>query len=221
MIEQNRNSSPIRVQNKLGRISFDDALRIQEDAIVRYRRTGDGLPVVYSLEHDPVITCGRSTHDSNLLLSEAEYEKLGIQVRKIDRGGDVTYHGPGQVVVYPVVALRSHNLRVGEYVRLLEESMIRTCADYGIKAFRRTGFPGCWTDNGKIGAVGTAVKSGGITKHGLSFNVSTNLDHFKLIVPCGIADFPVVRLADLLETAPDVEAVAENIVSHILQKLSD
>ncbi len=206
---------------KLGRISFDDALAIQEELIEAYRRTGDGLPVIFSLEHDPVITCGRSTQDSNLLLTGDEYEKEGIAVRRIDRGGDVTYHGPGQVVVYPIIALRSHGLRAGEYVHLLEEAMILTCADYGIDAFRRAGFPGCWTEHGKIGAVGTAIKAGGITKHGLSFNVSTSLDHFKLIVPCGITDFPVVRLVDLVENEPDFE-IAENIlVQHVIDLLSD
>ena len=203
----------------LGRISFDDALSLQERAIDDFRATGPGLPVVFSLEHSHVITCGRSTDMSNLLLSPDEYEKRGIDLRYIDRGGDVTYHGPGQVVLYPIILLREHNLRAGEYVRILEETMMRTCMDWGVRAHRRDGYPGCWTGEGKIGAVGTAVKSGGITKHGLSFNVSTDLDYFKLIVPCGIVGHKIVRLADLLDRPPSLRDVEMRLVGHFADLL--
>jgi len=207
------------LHHDLGQISFDGALELQERAIEEYREKSTGLPVIFSLEHNPVITCGRSTETSNLLLTEDGYREHGIDVRVIDRGGDVTYHGPGQAVIYPIIALRQHKLRAGEYVALLEEAMIRTCSDYGVNAYRRVGFPGCWTDRGKIGAIGTAVKAGGITKHGLAFNVSTNLDHFNLIVPCGIMDKPVVRLNDLTDSPAETPEVAEKIVNYIADGL--
>ncbi len=199
---------------KLGRVSFDEALKLQECAIARFRSTGEGLPVVFSMEHDPVITCGRTTNPSNLLLTDEEYRARGIELRRIDRGGDVTYHGPGQVVVYPIIALRDHGLRAGEYVKLLEEAMIRTCADWGVEGFRRAGFPGCWTDVGKIGAVGTAIKAGGITKHGFAFNVKPDLDHFKLIVPCGITDIKTATLSALADGTVRQDDVQRQLVLH-------
>jgi lipoyl(octanoyl) transferase len=204
---------------KLGRISFDDALVLQERAISEYQSSVKGLPIIYSLEHEPVITCGHSSHDSNLLLSESEYLKRGIAVRRIDRGGDVTYHGPGQVVVYPIFNIREYNLRPGEYVRLLEDSMISTCSDYGVEAFRKPGYVGCWTSHGKIGAVGTSIKRGGITKHGIAFNVNTDLDNFSLIVPCGISKFPVTRLADLVDNPPILADVEDRLVKNIISML--
>jgi lipoate-protein ligase B len=200
---------------KLGRISFDDALRLQEETIDIYRRTGYGLPVIFSLEHDPVVTCGRGTHRENLLLSEEEYRKRGIEVRWIDRGGDVTYHGPGQVVLYPIVDLREAKIRAGDWVRILEEAMIRTCADFDVTGFRREGMRGCWTEKGKIGAVGTAVKSGGITKHGIAFNVRPDLEHFGLIVPCGITSWPVARLVDFAGEDVDQDVVEDLLVEHL------
>ncbi len=209
---------PARHQ-RLGRISFDAALKLQQEAIDRYRETGEGLPIIFSLEHEPVITCGRSTDRDNLLLSEEEYRERGIDLRTIDRGGDVTYHGPGQVVVYPILDLRRLGLRAGEYVSMLEEAMIRTCADYGVRAFRRKRYPGCWTEKGKIGAIGAAIKSGGITKHGLAFNVHTDLHMFRLIVPCGITDANVVRLADLNDKDVRPEDVEMLLVGHLAQLL--
>jgi lipoate-protein ligase B len=202
---------------KLGRISFDDALRLQDETIDIYRRTGYGLPVIYSLEHDPVITCGRSANPANLLLSEDEYRARGIEVRWTDRGGDVTYHGPGQVLLYPIVDLREAKIRAGDWVRILEEAMIETCADFDVQAFRRDRMRGCWTAKGKIGAVGTAVKSGGITKHGIAFNVRPALDHFSLIVPCGISTShsTVARLVDLTDDDIDQDVVEDLLVEHL------
>jgi lipoate-protein ligase B len=205
--------------HRLGRILFDDALAMQEKAIDEYRRTGSGLPVIFSLEHEPVITCGRSTSMENLLLSPEEYEDRGIQVRHIDRGGDVTFHGPGQVVVYPVVNLLEFNLRAGEYVRVLEKSMVQAGEKFGVKAFTKNKYPGCWTDKGKIGAIGVSVKAGGITKHGLAFNVDVDLEYFKLIIPCGISGYPVTRLCDLVSekiSFNDVETVIVGNISNLL-----
>ncbi|HDS30215.1 MAG TPA: lipoyl(octanoyl) transferase [Firmicutes bacterium] len=205
---------------KLGRISFDIALVLQERFISDYRKTGDGLPVIFSLEHEPVITCGRSTNPSNLLMTPDEYENRGIAVRSIDRGGDVTYHGPGQVVVYPIILLRKHNLRAAEYIELLEEAMIKTCADWGVNAYRKPRHRGCWTDKGKIGAVGVAIKAGGITKHGIAFNVNPDLENFKLIVPCGITDSPVTALTALSESPVDQDLVEMRLTEHIARLLS-
>ncbi len=204
---------------RCGRISFDDALVLQERAIETYRESGAGLPVIFSLEHDPVITCGRSTNSESLLLTPGEYNERGIDLRDIDRGGDVTFHGLGQVVAYPILALKELGLRAGEYIRLLENTMIVTCAEYGVQAYTRERYRGCWTDRGKIGAVGAAVKSGGITKHGLAFNVDVDLDFFNLIVPCGIGDNPVTRLVDLAENAVEFSEVEDSIVKNISRLL--
>lgn len=204
---------------RLGRISFDDALSMQERAIDEFRATGESLPLILSLEHDHVITCGRSTNRENLLFAEDEYRNRGIDLSYTDRGGDVTYHGPGQIVIYPILSLRSLNLRAGEYIRGLEECMIRTCSDWGVDAFRRDRYPGCWTEAGKIGAVGASIKSGGITKHGLSFNVSTDLSFFDLIVPCGITKHRMVRLTDLTDGPVDIEDVEMRLVEHLIDIL--
>ena len=204
---------------RLGRISFDEALHSQEEAIARLQKGGFASSIIFSLEHDPVITCGRSAKQANLLLPEHEYLARGIELRRIDRGGDVTWHGPGQVVVYPVLRLGDWGLKPGEYVRLLEETMILTCRDFGVEAFRRQRFPGCWTQAGKIGAVGTSVKAGGITKHGLAFNVCNDLTPFSLIIPCGIQNCLVTRLVDLVVTEVDQTDVENRLVSHLLALL--
>ncbi len=207
---------------RLGTIPFDNALELQLYTIGKLSQSPDNQHIIYSLEHTPVVTCGKSTHKENLLLSEEGYDEMGIDLRYIDRGGDVTYHGPGQVVVYPVIALRKYNLRAGEYINLLEESMIRVCADFGVSAFRREGYPGCWTDEGKIGSVGASIKAGGITKHGLAINVSTSLDHMKLIVPCGITDVTIARLIDIAPDNarhPDMFEVEMEIVNHLKRML--
>lgn len=145
--------------------------------------------VLLLVEHPPVVTCGRATRPEHLLTPRETLQRLGFGVFDVERGGSVTYHGPGQLVGYPIVDLRAYGENVVGYVRMLEESVIRTLASYGVAAGRRPGFPGVWVGDEKIAAVGVAVKRR-VTLHGFALNVSTDLDAFRVINPCGIGYTP-------------------------------
>ncbi len=149
-----------------------------------------------------------------MLASREQLAARGVEVFECDRGGDVTYHGPGQLVGYPLFDLRGFNPRVGavEFVRRLEEVLIRTCADFGVAARRVPGRTGVWTEtsDAKIAAIGVHI-SRGVTSHGFALNVSTDLDAFQLIVPCGITDKQVTSLAREISSAPTLEKVAESV----------
>jgi lipoyl(octanoyl) transferase len=152
-----------------------------------------------------VITLGRSANRANVIAPG------DVPVVQIERGGDVTYHGPGQIVGYPILDLRPDRCDVHKYVRDLEEVMIRTCADYGIAAGRIAGLTGTWVGAEKIGAIGIRI-SRWITSHGFAFNVRTDLDHFKLIVPCGISDRGVTSLERLTGRTIALDAVEDALV---------
>ena len=184
---------PLEVR-RLGLIGYDEALTLQRDLVEE--RRADRIPdLLLLLEHPPVITLGVRSEiaGANVVASDERLADLGIAVRETGRGGDVTYHGPGQIVGYPILDLRPDRCDVHKYVRDLEDVMIRVCADYGVQAGRITGLTGAWVGAEKIGAIGIRI-SRWITSHGFAFNVSTNLDHFKLIVPCGISDRGVTSL---------------------------
>lgn len=189
----------------LGRIDYAAALGMQQQLVQERhaQRIGNTLLL---LEHPPVLTLGRNSGGRNssypnILASEEQLASRGVQVHEINRGGDVTYHGPGQLVGYPILDLRSFNPRLGavEYVRLLEEALIRACADFGVMAQRIAGRTGVWTIPGgevpekKIAAIGVHIARG-ITSHGFALNVTTDLRDFDLIVPCGISDRTVTSL---------------------------
>jgi lipoyl(octanoyl) transferase len=179
---------------RLGLIGYDEALALQRD-LVEERRADRVPDLLVLLEHPPVITLGVRAEiaRANVVATDKRLGDLGIAVHETGRGGDVTYHGPGQIVGYPILDLRPDRCDVHKYVRDLEEVMIRTCADYGVSAGRISGLTGAWVGAEKIGAIGIRI-SRWITSHGFAFNVSTNLDHFKLIVPCGISDRGVTSL---------------------------
>jgi lipoyl(octanoyl) transferase len=198
---------------QLGRVDYAEALELQQKLVTlrKQQRIGD---VLLLLEHPPVLTLGRNAHRANVLASEAELARRGIGIHEIDRGGDVTYHGPGQIVGYPIVDLRGEfpgkkgpHLGAVEYVRWLEEVLIRTCGEYGVLTERIAGRTGVWTLAGdglgqvaakKIAAIGVHI-SQGITSHGLAWNVTTDLRDFRLIVPCGIADCAVTSLEEEID----------------------
>lgn len=184
---------PIEVR-RLGLIGYDEALALQRE-LVEERRADRVPDLLLLLEHPPVITLGVRSEiaRANVVATNERLADLGITVHETGRGGDVTYHGPGQIVGYPILDLRPDRCDVHQYVRDLEEVMIRTCADYGVQAGRTTGLTGAWVGVEKIGAIGIRI-SRWITSHGFAFNVSTNLDHFTLIVPCGISDRGVTSL---------------------------
>ncbi len=196
----------------LGRVAYDDGLRLQAE-LAALRLDGRIENTLLLVEHPPVLTLGRNATRANIIVSDEALANRGVTVHEINRGGDVTYHGPGQLVGYPIFDLRSisnpNGGRFGpvDFVRRIEEVLIRLCGVYGVRAGRIAGLTGAWCPvdgelldggaptkrAGKIGAIGIHV-SRGITSHGFAFNVTTDLDHFRLINPCGITDRPVTSL---------------------------
>ncbi|HTN53794.1 MAG TPA: lipoyl(octanoyl) transferase LipB [Anaeromyxobacter sp.] len=172
---------------RLGRVEYEDGLALMRLAGEAVR---SGSPpetdFLFLLEHPPVLTLGRSAGRRNILAAPAWLEKQGFEIHETDRGGDVTYHGPGQIVGYPVLDL-SDRPDVRRYVGALEEAMIRTCGDHGVEAARHAHHRGCWVGSRKLGAVGVHL-SRWLTSHGLAFNLDPDLGHFQAIVPCGIDD---------------------------------
>ncbi len=190
----------------LGRMSYDEATSIQH-RVHTLRVAGRIGDVLLTVEHEPVFTRGRSARPGSFRASREEVAKAGIAVRDSDRGGDVTYHGPGQLVVYPILDLRGHGRDITSHVRALEEAAIRTLARYGVAAVRRGGYPGVWTEHGKIASVGVSVRRW-VSMHGLALNVEADASHFAMIDPCGLSVravsmndtvVPPARLADVEE----------------------
>ncbi|MGH9636381.1 MAG: lipoyl(octanoyl) transferase LipB [Candidatus Angelobacter sp.] len=190
---------PLRVINTLylDRVEYAIALELQQ-TLVRLVKEGRISHTLLLLEHPPVITLGRNAGEKNIVASREFLAANSVELHETDRGGDVTFHGPGQLVGYPIFDLRAFEPRIGavDFVRKLEEVLIRTCGDLGVVTERIPGLTGVWTQNdppGKIAALGVHI-SRAVTSHGFALNVNTNLDYFKLIVPCGISDKPVTSL---------------------------
>jgi lipoyl(octanoyl) transferase len=167
------------------------------------------------LQHPPVITLGVKGDGgrSNVVAAPERLAQLGIEIHEAGRGGDVTYHGPGQIVGYPILDLRPDRCDVHRYVRDIEEVMIRVCGDYGLSAGRIAGLTGTWIGAEKIGAIGIRI-SRWITSHGFAFNVGTDLDHFRLIVPCGINDRGVTSLERATGRKVSIEEAEDALVRH-------
>lgn len=163
---------------------------------------------VFLLEHAPVITLGRRAKREHVLLDEAGLARLGIQRVETDRGGDVTYHGPGQMVAYPILDLNDWRTSVDWYLRALEETVLRVLHGYGLRGERAEGFTGVWVDGAKVAAIGVGVRHW-ITWHGVALNVNPKEAHWQAIVPCGIKDKPVTSLARLLNSCPDMAEVMD------------
>jgi lipoyl(octanoyl) transferase len=208
---------------RFGRVFYPAGLRLQK-ALADYVNE-DGRPdQLVVLEHDPVFTLGRNATPADIHMSEDFLAAQGVSVHRTDRGGEVTYHGPGQVVVYPICNLRGGREDVGRLVRGLEEAMIRTAAEFGVVADRLPGAPGIWVETPrgpeKLGAIGLHL-SRWISTHGLAFNVRPNLDHFRWITPCGFTDKGVCSLASLLgDGAPTWEAAADRLQGHLIEQLA-
>jgi lipoyl(octanoyl) transferase len=197
---------------RLGRIGYAEGLDLQA-RLVAERQQQVVADTLLLLEHDPVVTLGRNARRENMLLPEDELRRRGIAVFETGRGGDVTYHGPGQVVGYPILDLAPDRRDVHRYVRDLEEVMIRTCADYGIAAGRVAGLTGTWVGSEKIGAIGVRIARW-VTSHGFAFNVSTDLSPFALIVPCGIRERGVTSLERLLGRPVDLAEAMDRLTFH-------
>jgi lipoyl(octanoyl) transferase len=201
------------IVRRLGRVPYAEGLTLQTQ-LVAQRQAGVVPDTLLLLEHDPVFTLGRNARREHVLLPEAALRALGYDLFETGRGGDVTYHGPGQVVGYPILDLSPDRRDVRRYVRDLEEVMIRTCADYGIAAGRIEGATGCWVDDRKIGAIGVRIARW-VTSHGFAFNVNTDLSAFGLIVPCGIRDRGVTSLEHLLGRPVGLDEVMDRLAGHL------
>lgn len=191
---------------RLGTVPYADGLALQQ-ALVEERRAGHIPDTLLLLEHPHVLTLGvkLAASRSHVVVSAEDLAARGVDVFETGRGGDVTYHGPGQLVSYPILDLKPDRCDVHKYVRDLEDVMIRVSGDYGLEARRIPGMSGTWIGDGKIGAIGVRI-SRWVTSHGIAFNVSTDLGYFDLIVPCGIADKTVTSLArELGHPVPHVD----------------
>jgi len=223
---------------QLGTLDYAGGLRLQQ-RILALRKAGEIGDTLLLLEHSPVITLGRNAKAANVLASPEALAARGVEVFECDRGGDVTFHGPGQLVGYPIFDLRGYSrqpsalspqekpsamgaeslpswrktLGAVDYVRWLEEVLIRTCADFGIPTRRLTGLTGAWTETepaAKIAAIGVHI-SRSVTSHGFALNVNTDLSYFNLIVPCGIAAKPVTSMQRELARELDMNEVAQSV----------
>ena len=202
----------------LGRMGYRDAWAIQEEVHAQVLNGGEER--VLLVEHPPVITFGRRPGVSrNMVASEEQLAKLGVEVVQSDRGGDITFHGPGQIVAYPIIRLNDHRLSVGAYVHGLERAVIATLADFGIDANADRTAVGVWTMDGaqlaKMCAIGVRIRRG-VSLHGLALNVETDLRYFDLIVPCGLAGRPVTSLRQLMgDRTPSLDEVKRRLIERL------
>lgn len=207
---------PLHVR-RLGRVPYADALALQAE-LVRQRRAGEIPDTLLLLEHPHVITLGSGSHAENVLVSPQERAERGIELFETGRGGDVTYHGPGQLVGYPILDLKPDRCDLHRYLRDLEEALIGVLAEFGLAGGRKDGLTGVWVDDRKLAAIGVRVSSGWITSHGFALNVATDLSFFGAIVPCGIREHGVGSLSGELgrEVAvAEAEAAAVRALSGI------
>jgi lipoyl(octanoyl) transferase len=195
-----------------GLVAYAEALELQQQLVAR-RRAGEIGDTLLLLEHPHVITLGTAARRDNILIGADEERLLGIDVFETGRGGDVTYHGPGQLVGYPILDLKPDRCDLHRYVRDLEQLLIDTLATFGIAAGRKPGLTGVWVEDAKIAAIGVRVSSGWITSHGFALNVTTDLSYFGSIVPCGIRDYGVTSMQRVLGTRPALEEVADAVVA--------
>jgi lipoyl(octanoyl) transferase len=206
----------------LGLISYADAYALQQ-RIVAARKANAIQDVLLLCEHPHVITLGRNANRSNLLASENVLRQKNVELHSTNRGGDITYHGPGQIVGYPILDLDKIKRDVGWYVRALEEAMIRASADFGITAYRLSGKTGIWVQappaEEKLAAIGVHI-SRWVSSHGFAYNVSTDLRYFDLIVPCGIPDRKATSLEKLLQHAVSLAEVRPSLTHHLADLLS-
>ncbi len=206
---------------RLGRVPYGEAHALQE-RLVEARKQGHIGDTLLLLEHPKVITLGRAAKRENVLLSEQALRAQGYELFETGRGGDVTFHGPGQLVAYPIVDLKPDRVDVRRYVSDLEDTMIRVCADFGLVAGRVQGLNGAWIEDGagarKVGAVGVRI-SRWVTMHGFALNVATDLSLFSAIVPCGIQDRGVTSISKELGREVPLSEVDERAAQHLADRL--
>ena len=193
-----------------GRVAYRDAWAWQQ-ARADDVRAGTAAEALAILEHPPVYTCGRRSDPANLLASPERLATQGIEVVDVERGGDITYHGPGQLVAYPILDLRGRGIYPISFVRGLEQTLVTTLATLGVPAAPRKKMPGVWVGNDKIAALGVHVR-GGVSMHGISLNLAPDLAAFEAIVPCGLHDAGITSVERYCGAAPDDEAAKEAFI---------
>jgi lipoate-protein ligase B len=199
----------------LGQAKYLDVLDLQRK-LVDLRQKNSVPDALLLVEHEPVITLGRRGNRSNILSTSAELASEGIQVCSVERGGDVTYHGPGQLVVYPIVHLTQRNLSLRSFVHLLEETLILVLSDFGIQAGRDPQHRGVWVSHLKVAALGVAI-SRWVSFHGMALNVCPNMNHFCHINPCELRSEQVTSMANLLGETPSMEEMVQKVVNRFVE----
>jgi lipoyl(octanoyl) transferase len=202
---------------RLGRMGYEEALEYQRE-VARQRITG-AIPedVLILVEHPPVVTLGRSSKEKNLISTPAFLASKGVELFEVERGGDVTFHGPGQLVGYPIIDLKRHRQDLHWYLRSVEEALIRTLGEYGIPGERSTGFTGVWTNGRKIASIGVHARDW-VTWHGFALNVTTDLSYFDFIVPCGIAG---VEMTSIATERPELTLALDTVEDVMASKFGD
>ena len=192
---------------RLGRMGYEECLELQRE--VAKQRISGGIPhdVLLLVEHPPVVTLGRSSKQKNLISSPAFLASRGVELFEVERGGDVTFHGPGQLVGYPIFDLKRHRQDLHWYLRSVEEALIRTLSEYGIPGERSTGYTGVWTRGRKIASIGVHARDW-VTWHGFALNVFTDLSYFDLIVPCGIVGVEMTSIVKESGSSPALDEVS-------------
>jgi lipoate-protein ligase B len=199
----------------LGIVEFDEALQLQ-DYLTLARCAGDIPDTIILLQHPSIFTLGRSAREEEIVVPRSSLDIEGITILQTDRGGSVTYHGPGQLVLYLIFNLKAKGIGIHQYVHNLEEVIIRTLDDFYIESFRDSRYPGVWVGSEKICALGIRVRRW-CTKHGLALNVNTDLRYFDYIVPCGILGRGVTSMSKVLGYDVAIEDVASRVLKHCAQ----
>ncbi len=202
----------------LGLTPYGQALELQHELHLE-RVLGRRSDTVLILEHTPVITLGRHGDESNVVASADYLQKLGVELFRAERGGEATFHGPGQLVAYVIVDLKHKERRIAEFVHTLQQSMIDVAASFGITAMHGTKNPGVWVGNDKLGAIGLRIKDG-VSFHGIALNVNVNLQYFDLIVPCGLRNKGVTSISRLLGKEVDMDRVRTLLEAALDENLS-
>ena len=194
----------------LGLIDFNKAYIIQKENL-NLVKSGNFDGVIILAEHPPIFTIGRLKSADNFILSHDKIRSLGIDIVHTDRGGDVTFHGPGQIIVYPIFNLNKHERDMHKFLRSIEEVVIKALSHYAIASFRITGRTGCWTDNGKIASIGIGASSW-ITYHGVALNANTGLRFFEMINPCGYKDIKTTSMKEMMGHTVDMQVLKARLL---------